>query len=263
MKWSEGFDAEQSALWHSLIEQRLGMVLPSRQQGLFEQCIKSSWQQSGLSLEQYLALLVRDAKAWQQLAERLLIHETQFFRHPPSFAVVAQHCRERQQLLRVWSAGCATGEETWSLAITAAEQGCPVQVFGTDYSDAALSEARAGCYAVRRVSRLSEAQRERFGSYDAARRHWRVGQSLRAQVVFGRQNLHSLSDYALRDMDIVFCQNVLIYFRRFERRDIVQKMIEHLRPGGLLVLGPGELSGWQPVGVRRHPDLQTLAYLKL
>lgn len=261
MSWSDGFDSEQAALWHSLIEQRLGMVLPSRQQGLFEQRIKMAWQESGLSLERFFAQLLDSPQQWQQLAETLLIHETQFFRHPPSYAVVGQYLAEHGWPLKIWSAGCATGEEVWSLAMLAACRS-DVQIIGTDYSESALAVARAGVYSLRQIERLSEEQRA-YGQRDAQSGCWQVGARLRRNVVFGQQNLHQLDQYVLRAMDVIFCQNVLIYFRRFERRDMVQKMVEHLRPGGLLVLGPGELSGWHPAGVRRHPDLQTLAYIKL
>ncbi len=256
--------AEQQALWQSLIEQRLGMVLPGSQQGLFALRIEAACRHLSLTPDEYFHEVSTVPSRWQQLAESLLIHETRFFRHGPSFDAVRQHLAQAHatgtRAFHLWSVGCSTGEEAWSLALMTASQGWQAHVLASDHSDAALNKARQGVYPLRQLSGVPESLHQRFGTVDESKQLWRVGDELRSRVVFIHRDVHQP---LARMLDVIFCQNVLIYFRRFERRDIVQGLLAQLRPGGLLVLGLGELASWQPAGATRHGAAQTLIYQKM
>ncbi len=81
-----------------------------------------------------------------------------------------------------------------------------------------------------------------------------VAPVLRERICFARLNVLDLSTAPMNDMDLIFCQNMLIYFRRWRKRQIVNRLAERLAPGGILVLGPGEVTDWQ------HPDLERIHF---
>ena len=86
--------------------------------------------------------------------------------------------------------------------------------------------------------------------------------NIRDRVCFTRLNVLDLDKAPMHGMNIIFCQNLLIYFRRWRRREIVKRLAERLAPGGLLVLGQGELTDWQPPGLQRVPSEHVLAWIK-
>jgi type IV pilus assembly protein PilK len=155
--------------------------------------------------------------------------------------------------------GCASGEETYSLAVCAAEvlrnadaAGACFGVIGTDISLSALSRSREGLYGERRLEQLEPDVRERYFA-PLPERRYQVIPSLAARVCFARLNVLELAGAPMSDMDVIFCQNLLIYFRRWRRREILNRLAERLAPGGLLVIGVGEVVGWQ------HPELVPVA----
>lgn len=190
----------------------------------------------------------------QRLAELLLNHETQF-------------CRNRQQLraletvvlpelhrrlppgapLRLWSAGCATGEEPYSLAMAAySALGVPlprpVEILATDLSAPALARAREGVYSGRSLANLTEHQRERFFTPCGAA--LRVNDALRRLVRFEQRNLLAPFPPAVAGTHIILCQNVTIYFQLSSCRSLVERFHAALADGGMLLLGFSETL-WQ------------------
>jgi chemotaxis protein methyltransferase CheR len=207
---------------------------------------------------QRLAISPPGDLAWTKFVERLLVHETYFFRHPAQIELLCDRVlphldAERRQAgrgtLTAWTAGCSTGEETWTTALSAAyargaTDGCepvPLSVLGTDISETVLAAARTGTYA--RLHALDS-----FRAIPAwAVRHfaglsegdvWCVPASLRRDVSFVRHNL--LDPPPVAGVDLVLCRNTLIYFDEAANRRAQANLAAALRPGGVLVLGPAD-----------------------
>jgi chemotaxis methyl-accepting protein methylase len=207
--------------------------------------------------------------------EDLVVHETAFFRHLPSFELLAQRLPLLAGPAQIWSVGCATGEETWSLAMVAdthAKHG--FSLMASDISDIALSTARVGRYSWRRAEKIPQSYRrycEALPAQPKAAAHisamtrldWQVSDSLRKQVMFHRFNLMDTVNVPFRRLQVIFCQNVLIYFRQFDRRDILDAMVQRLDIGGLLILGPGEMADWDHPAMSRVKHAGTLAYERI
>jgi chemotaxis protein methyltransferase CheR/type IV pilus assembly protein PilK len=206
------------------------------------------------------------AMEWSVLVDRLTVQETSFFRHPGSYALVeefVQRFKAEQPdgaSLDVWSVGCSTGEEAYSLAMMINEQltGSDRKLFygitATDISLPTLAKARKGEYPLRRVLQVDPQLREKYFQPSGNEQTMAVAPVLRERICFARLNVLDLSTAPMNDMDLIFCQNMLIYFRRWRKRQIVNRLAERLAPGGILVLGPGEVTDWQ------HPDLERIHF---
>lgn len=270
---NEAFDDEQSALWHSLIESRIGMVLPEIQRSLFERRVRERMKLCGLDVMAYYHLVQVHSSEWQQLVEDLVVHETAFFRHLPSFELLEQRLPLFQNTVHIWSVGCSTGEETWSLAMLAhihAQHG--FSIMASDISESVLHVARKGSYSWRKAEKIPAIYREYCIALPKAHvsdvvhassmttHDWHVSDCLRERVFFHRFNLMESADVPFRKLQVIFCQNVLIYFRQFDRRDILDALVQRLDRGGLLVLGPGEMADWDHPAMRRVKYAGTLTY---
>ena len=255
-----GMSAEQSALWRSLIHSRLGMVLPVLQHQLFERRVLDRMSACRLDMSNYYQRVRQDVVEWQRLAEALVVHETAFFRHPASYELVAQHLSHLNRDVSLWSVGCSTGEEAWSLAMTARRHALKnFKIMATDISEQALSTARRGVYASRRFEQIPDSLRERF-CVPLSEHEAQIHATLMSQVSFYRFNLMDVASAPFRRLDVIFCQNVLIYFKKFDRRDILDALVQRLELGGLLVLGPGEMLDWRHPQMRRVDHSGTLAF---
>jgi type IV pilus assembly protein PilK len=253
--------------WQVLLEERTGVVLNERRQAFLQANLSARMRELGvLDYATYYQQVTdgpRGAVEWSTLLDRLTVQETRFFRHRPSFEVLDSYLRERLQQgmtqpWALWSVGCASGEEPYSLAISAAEVLRESErpehygVTGTDISLNALSKARDGQYAARRLEQLDADLCQRyFLAQDDGR--FKVLPNLAARVCCARLNVLELAKAPMSGMDVIFCQNLLIYFRRWRRREILNRLAERLVPGGLLVVGVGEVAGWQ------HPELIPVA----
>jgi type IV pilus assembly protein PilK len=254
--------------WQALLEERTGLVINEQRRAFLQTNLSARMRELGVEGYANYFRQVTDgpsgAVEWSTLLDRLTVQETRFFRHQPSFDLLERYLAER--LVRdpsstpwsLWSVGCSSGEEPYSMAISAAqvlrgsEQQGSFGVTGTDISLSALSKAREGLYAVRKLAQLDPALREEYFQVQADGRY-KVVPSLAAQMCCARLNVLELAKAPMSGMDVIFCQNLLIYFRRWRRREILNRLAERLAPGGLLVVGVGEVVGWQ------HPDLQPVA----
>lgn len=166
------------------------------------------------------------------------VGETMFMRHPEQIDAL---CRlvaegsvgEPSRKLAVWSAGCATGEEAYSLAAMLAARPGGVSVLGTDVSAKAIERARTGQYRYWSLRGMDPAAASDWLEVDAL--HAKVREPLRRHVEFRVQNLAG-EDYP-RDIDVVFCRNVLMYFKSDAAAAVIARFYESLRPGGVLFLG--------------------------
>ena len=255
--------------WQALLEERTGVVINEQRQAFLQTNLSARMRELDVpdyaSYYRQVTAGPRGAVEWSTLLDRLTVQETRFFRHRPSFEVLEQYLALRlakaqpgEQPWALWSVGCSSGEEPYSMAISAAEvlrdSEMPDHfgVTGTDISMNALSKARDGEYAARKFEQMDIDLCERyFDAQDDGR--LKVIPSLAARVCCARLNVLELAKAPMTGMDVIFCQNLLIYFRRWRRREILNRLAERLAPGGLLVVGVGEVVGWQ------HPDLEPVA----
>ena len=209
--------------------------------------------------EAYLRFLEQD-RSGEELVRFLDVistHFTSFFREPDHFELLREELSRRvaagERRLRLWSAASSTGEEPYTMAMTAlgvegAAQ-ADVKILATDISVDTLRQAAEGRYAAPRLEPVPEALRRRFftrqpGSSDPDEELWEVRPEVKALVTYRRLNLAEPPFPMKGPLDVVFCRNVLIYFDQPTRQRLVSAMEELLRPGGLLCIGHTEtLSG--------------------
>ena len=200
----------------------------------------------------YLALLQSDPAERDHLAADLMIHVTSFFRDPAVFDQLSAksipelvRALPTDRPLRVWVAGCSTGEEAYSLAMLcfeamdAAGLHSNLQILASDVDPEAIATARAGLYP-KEVGRVVSPERlARFFVEEEG--GWRVRTALRDAIVFTVADL--LSDPPFSKIDLVSCRNVLIYLGPEAQRRVIARCCFALRPGGLLLLGAAEMPG--------------------
>jgi two-component system CheB/CheR fusion protein len=202
--------------------------------------------------EHYLRLLRANPREVQELYRDFLINVTRFFRDPEAFQALERVAlpellrgRGPDQPVRVWTLGCATGEEAYSLAIVLHEHvtreklTVPIQVFATDLSDKGIEWARAGFYPRDIANNVSADRLERY--FEVADGGYRIGKTIRELCVFARQNV--LSDAPFSRMDLVSCRNLLIYLEPVLQQRVLPLLHYALRPGGFLWLGSAETVG--------------------
>lgn len=270
---------EQYARWQELLEQRTGICF-LQHKSILQKGLSQRMREVGAdNYEQYfeqVRAIPQGAVEWTQLVDRISVKETSFFREPHSYSVYSTFLRQRlsrqnqQQdyTLDIWSVGCSTGEEPYSLAMAAGEIIDELEakaflgVIATDISQSALLAARKGIYSARKVEALPEALREKY-FIKLNDKDYEANATLKQQLCFVQGNLLELQDIPSLEMDVIFCQNVLVYFRQERKRLVLNELVKHLKPGGLLMLGPGEVIGWQHPHMKRTADEAVLAYINV
>jgi two-component system, chemotaxis family, CheB/CheR fusion protein len=200
-------------------------------------------------LDEYLDVMNREPEEAQHLFDDLLITVTSFFRDRETFEALESEIIPRlfadkvaQDRVRVWSVGCATGEEAYSLAILLLEHAArfdpplEVQVFATDIHEASLNTARTGLFPDTIEADVTPERLRRFFTRENG--HYRIRREVRDVVVFAPHNL--MKDPPFSHVDLVACRNVLIYLQRDVQQDIIALFHYALKPHGFLVLGSSE-----------------------
>ncbi len=186
----------------------------------------------------------------EEAIELVAIHETYFFREDYQLEALKNKILPtllsgpgNRSRLSIWSAGCSTGEEVYSIAIAVRESGldrkCDIRVFGSDISRKALAVARRGVYGKSAFRATPTEIRKRYfnAHFDGAQ----VGDEIRSLCSFGQLNLMDTPRTAIVGrVDVIFCRNVLIYFDEVSRRRVIETFYERLNPGGFLLLGHSE-----------------------
>ncbi|MBP8019762.1 MAG: hypothetical protein RJA86_639 [Pseudomonadota bacterium] len=270
---------ELFALWQGLIDARTGMTFTQTRRPFLEIALSTRMREIAINdYETYYEQLMAGAsgeREWVILVDRLAVQETSFFRHASSYALVEQHLKAqladpKTQALNLWSAGCSTGEEPYSLALliedllhTTGRKSVFYGITATDISLPTLAKAKLGVYNERKLHGIPEQLKEKYFHLLANHRDWQISQSLKSRIAFAQLNLMELEKAPFSDMDVIFCQNVLIYFRRFRKRDVVSHLASRLQLGGILVLGVGEMMDWQHPLLERIDYPDTLAYRRI
>src|SRR5580658_8736245 len=208
-------------------------------------------------LKDYLRFIGKKPEELDELYRDLLIHVTGFFREPEAFVALRKHVypklfegRKPDNPIRVWVAGCSTGEEVYSIAITLLEYmwvhsrnisqaATAIQIFATDISDTALDRARTGLYTEAAVSEISPDRLKRF--FIRLDGGFQVNKSIRDMCIFAKQNL--VKDPPFSNLDLVSCRNLLIYLGPVLQRRVIPTLHYSLKPGGYLMLGASENLG--------------------
>jgi len=261
-----------------MLEERTGIHLVPQQKAFLQAQLSIRLRELGdITLDEYAAHLqdgIGGVVEWSTLTDRLVVKETSFFRHPENCEFIRKLMRQRiiqgqiRESFDIWSVGCSTGEEPYTLAMMAndcfeeAALGTSWGVTGTDISMPALAFARQGVYAARRVDALRGDEKQRYFEALPDGRY-RIAKKLRSRVCFAYGNVAELKKLPQVRMDIVSCHNMLIYFRRWRRRKILNSLVEHLKPGGVLVIGMGEIVDWQHPLVVPVKDDSVQAYQRI
>jgi chemotaxis protein methyltransferase CheR len=239
-----------------LLESRTGQHLTESRRWRVNSALAGIFRTHGISNVDQLVCLLAAPPAdcpdlAQEVVEALLNNETYFFRDKPTFdqlpAEILPELHQRRRDVRrlsIWSAGCSTGQEVYSLAMLFAEQaerwqGWSIDILGTDVSHRAINAARSGIYSPFEVQRgLGVAQMLRH--FDETPRGWQVRGPVRAMVRFQQHNLLGDPYPARLPFDLVLCRNVLLYFDRLTRAAAFARLNQAIMPDGFLMLGAGE-----------------------
>ncbi len=198
---------------------------------------------------------------WQKIIKAVSVQETYFYRDAEVFdciknTILPKIVQRNQSIVKIWSAGCATGEEAYTLAIIAyevfkgfgKESKSIIQVLGTDISEDAIRTAKKGLYKDIPMGSFRKISREFLRYFDAGESGLRVKEEIRELVSFRVHNLVSPSP-PLGDADLVVCRNVLIYFTDDAKERAYDNLVSSMRKGGFLVLGPLDNPGR---GLEKH-----------
>jgi chemotaxis protein methyltransferase CheR len=235
-----------------LLQARTGQFLAESRMWRLETSLKPLLRAHGYkTLEQLVDRLLEDGGGplADEVVNALLNNETSFFRDPQVFQAIAREllphiaATKTEKVLRIWSAGCSTGQEAYSIAMTIAKEpelwrGWRIQILGTDISSAAIERARTGTYP------QMDAQRglpinELLRWFEPAGNDWKISEELRRMVDFRVDNLFDCkvpSGY----YDIILCRNVLLYFSAELRLQVFEQLARFCAPNGYLLLGAGE-----------------------
>jgi chemotaxis protein methyltransferase CheR len=242
----------------ALVERRTRMTVSETKRGVVAVRVATRLRELRLpSIDAYCRLLERDSGELLYVIDLITTHETSFFRHTHHFSFLETELlpqwrsdaarARRPHEVRVWSAGCSTGEEPYSIAMVVAggltpAAGWSVDVLATDISEAALASARNATFAIDRGWQIPDEYRRLFTRETSrgARPMLQVRPEIARTVRFERVNLLDEIYPVGRDFDLVFCRNVLIYFRPEIRRAVVDRLVDHLAPDGYLILGQAE-----------------------
>lgn len=197
----------------------------------------------------YLRLLRegQDDEEWEAFTNSLTTNLTAFFREPHHFPILSEHLlRETGRPMTVWCSAASTGEEPYSLAMTAIEatgsMNPPVKIIASDIDTQVLQKAGDGVYALDRLEKLSEARVKRFFLKGSGSRAGfaKVRPELQRLITFERINLLDASWPVKGPLDAIFCRNVMIYFDKPTQAKILKRFVPLLRSDGLLFVGHSE-----------------------
>ena len=220
-----------------------------------------------------MAILDRDSGEYSKLLDVLTINVSEFLRDPEAFALLSKVVlpevasfaeSHHENTIRIWSAGCASGEEPYSIAILLSQVLGPklkdfhVTVYATDIDETTLLKAREGRYDAAAISKLPEGLEERYFTHEG---QYSVRQEVKRLVDFRQHSL--VSDEPLTSLDLVICRNVVIYFNRDLQEKVFMNFYHGLRQGGFLFLGKAETLFGEAARLFHAVDKQWRIYQKL
>ncbi|MEM6548449.1 MAG: CheR family methyltransferase [Pseudomonadota bacterium] len=261
------------ARFAEFFHRQTGIVLPDQRQDLIRRRLERAVERHGAkSFRDFLLRLKTDpgGASMQEVINLFTVNETYFYREAYQFESMVAHAlpeimtRRRAGLpIKIWCMPCATGEEPFSLAIYLLEnwpgiQDIDVEIMGSDIDTNALKAARRASYSSRSVSRLPDTAKKKYFNYNNRNETYQLSPDIVDAVGLSTANiLDPASIRKFKDVDIIFCRNLLIYFDDAGRKSAVANLYDCMRPGGYIFLGHSESMSristvFEP---RRHGDL--------
>lgn len=241
----------------NLVEDEFGIHLGEQKKSLVVQRLqKELWAGDFSSFQDYYDHVIQDSsgQALNNLGDLISTNHTYFFREDAHFDFILQVAlpqltaalRERgERELRIWCAGCSSGEEPYSLAMVLSEYavehspGIEFHILATDISATALQKAAAGVYTEEQIARVPPLYRLRYFDH-LGEGQWKVKRNIRKMVLFRRLNLMRREYPFKRCFQMMFCRNVMIYFDEPTRNQMTERFSRYLEQGGYLLIGHSE-----------------------
>ena len=270
-------EPEQFQQWAALLKSRTGMRLPDNRISFLVTNLGMRMRELGINDFQAYFDYVQNGREgiveWDQLVHHLTVHETRFLRQESVLSLIREkflpesheQCVTTPVTIHVWSVGCSTGEEPYSIAMAIDDHmrqlECPyyLGVTASDISRSSLAHGRKGIYTRQQIQYIEPEWLDNyFVTTDDDK--FQVRDELRKRVCFNHLNILDIGAAPIGKMDIIVCQNLLIYFDKEQRIEIANTLADHLHADGILILGVGELLNWENPNIKRFPYANTLAF---
>jgi chemotaxis protein methyltransferase CheR len=242
-------------LFQALVHREAGIFLSDQKRALLVGRLAPRLRALDLrSFSAYYDLVDRDPAALAGMLDAICTNETSFFREPKQFSFIesevlpawrlAAERGERRKQVRVWSAGCSTGEEPYSIAmlLLANLPDWSIEIVGSDLSNKVLQRAADGVWPIDRAETIPQRYRKAFMLRGSGAQEGKMAArpELSALLRFCRLNLNHQSYPLPGRFDLIFCRNVLIYFDAPSKKRVIDRLLDRLEPGGLFFLGHSE-----------------------
>jgi chemotaxis protein methyltransferase CheR len=247
---------------------QIGITLEPHRMGLLQARLRSRLQANGFQSFHHFndRVLKTDptGPGMQLLIDLSTVNHTAFFREPAHFTFMTEQVllalkESPSTTIKLWSAGCSSGQEPFSMAMALAESipgltAQRVEITASDLSREVLDVAARAIYSARDVQGISPARIRRFflRGHGPRAGSYRLVPEIRDLIKFRHLDLRNPSWPLPTDFHQIFCRNVSIYFAEDERLDLLNRLAQHLRPGGWLVMGNGEILQSIPPSLRKH-----------
>ncbi|HJV37755.1 MAG TPA: protein-glutamate O-methyltransferase CheR [Geothrix sp.] len=249
---------EEFRAFQDLIHRESGIFLADHKLALLGGRLHARLRALGLtSYGEYFKAVQKDEAERIEMLDRISTNETHFFREPHQFEFLKTHvlprwvedarAGRRPRSIRVWSAACSTGEEPYSIAMLLLDQlpsaeGWSIEILGTDISTRVLQKAKDALWRIEKAEEIPTPYLKAFmlEGTGPEKGRMKAGPEIRSLVSFSRMNLNSRPYPVPGGFDIIFCRNVLIYFNTATKAGVVEELLAHLAPSGLLLLGHAE-----------------------
>ena len=211
----------------------------------------------------FINILNNNREVYRNFLEHITINVSEFFRNPNHWEVlekqVLPELLKRHKRLKIWSAGCSTGEEAYSLAILVTEKniGLADQILASDIDKEALEKAAIGLYSSKAMQSIPPIFRDKYFSKEG--NLYQIKDSLKKMIRFKQQDL--LKDNFLRGFNLILCRNVVIYFTEESKQKLYHKFCNALAPGGIMFIGSTEqIFQYRELGLK---SIATFFYQKM
>lgn len=235
--------------FRKLIYDESGITFSSTNRAILESRLKERLREKSIQhVQEYYHILIRDKEELKLMLDSVTTNLTRFFRNQPHFdalinyvlpAVLELKKGKADPKIRVWSAGCSTGEEPYTLAMILKDKlpvGYPAEIIASDISLKSLMVGKAGFYPEARIVGIPDNYLQRF--FDHKNNGYQVKDELMKMIRFDYHNLKN--DSGLRSIDILFCRNVLIYFDEAAQKAVIDRFWESMSPKSYLFIGHSE-----------------------
>jgi len=247
---------QEWSLIRDFIYKTTGLYFSDDKKSYIQKRLKIAMDNLGITdFWEYLKRIETDRNTFNKLLELITTNETYFFRDIPQLDMFSKYvlpellnrkANKGDFRLKIWSAGCSTGEEPYTIAIILKERleyfdDWDIEILGTDISERVLKLAQDAVYMPRSLKDVPEYIKLKYFNFSSSDKMYKLKDEIKKMVTFRYLNLYDDSKMKLmRNFDIIFCRNVLIYFDEESRKRVVEYFYDALNPGGYIFLGHSE-----------------------